>query len=147
MRLRDQLPRRISDPLARVRNHVARRAGADDPVRERRKRREQGRQPHLEPGLPSEVVDLVGHSHTATVSIVTNAANMTSGASVEVTATCAGGSQITGGGCETGGTTSSAYVEASWPPSGTTWKCRGHNPGPSDHTVTVYAVCQETPIA
>lgn len=148
MKLRDQLPQRISSPLANVRSHVARRTGANDPIRERRKRREAERQPRLEPGLPGEIVDLVGHTHTVTpsITIASDTASVTSGSTVTKTVACGAGKVLTGGGTDCGGTTSSAYVEGSWPSSSTVWTGRCHNPGPSTITMTVYVVCLASPI-
>lgn len=147
MKLRDQLPRRISDPLFRVQSHVARRTGADDPIRERRKRREAERQPRRDPGLPSEVVDLVGHTHTVTpaITIRSDTASVTSGSTVVKTVACVAGEVLTGGGCDGGGPTSSATINGSSPASSTTWTCQVNNPGGSTITMTVYAFCLARP--
>lgn len=145
MRLRDQLPRRISDPLFLVRNHVARRSGADDPIRERRKRREAERQPRLDPGLPSEIVDLVGHTHTLPITItrvVTNGLVVAAGGTNVFTILCTAGSVAIGGGWLSD--TSIINVFESYPFSTTQWRVSIQNPDVSIATNSVWAICLKT---
>lgn len=145
--LRDMLPRRLSTPLYEIHNHVAIRSGADDPVRERRKRRQQDREPLLKPGLPKEVVNLVGHAHPLTTTNVTNFVVVANASAGTATASCPAGMIVTGGGASHNGTPTAVYLTESYPSSLTSWTASLSNQTGVVMTLTVYAQCMEGPIA
>lgn len=162
MSMRDRLPRRIANPLERVQSHVARRAGAHDPIRERRKRRDQERQPILEPGLPSELVRVPGdlasltttvagkaaasHAHTATMTTITTNLAILAGAVGTADVVCQAGTVCTGGGVSSNGAAGTVWVHSTLPLSTTTWRGAIFNNGGGTITMTVWAQCLEDPI-
>lgn len=140
MKLRDHLPRRISDPLFRVQSHVTRRTGGDDPIRERRKRREAERQPRIDPALPSEIADLVGHTHGLTVTrVVVTGQVLAAGGTQIYAVSCPGGSQVIGGGWLSD--TAIIVVFESYPFTATTWRVTMYNPDISIATNDIWAIC------